>query len=608
MRTAFDFSAGPSFRLDPPQGPDHKPSMTPFIFNFQKMTINDASDDTRKKLRLLRLNTKALDDREIVNTPVFTEAVRRHVDALHAPNASIFSQHGLLGGEVAKLRQLSNSNGGSLFAPADPPLRPEDAPFLHYNVTAPSSTFICGSQGSGKSHTLSCLLENCLLASDANTLPKPLTGIVFHYDAFSSDESGQPCEAAHLSSNPDVSVRVLCAPTNVAQMRSTYAHLKNVHVQELRLSQRNLNTRRMLDLMAVSSIQGGGMPLYFHVLTRILKDMRIKQQQTGGRFDYCAFKQALTGEKFSKDQNGPLMQRLETLESFLAPEHVGSHHGGNPALSKWDRNGVPIKSTATQWEGKPGQLTIVDLSCPCMTAESACALFNICLSLFLEQNTKTGRVVALDEAHKYMTDSTESQALTESLLATIRLQRHLGARVIIATQEPTISPKLLDLCSVTLVHRFTSPDWLQSLKRHLAAAAQPGLTTRAATPSPYSSSQSSEQDAAAEGRNNGPDALSALFGRIVALRQGEALLFCPSALVGVIRGVEAPPGTDRPDGFADWADAQNAALNGGGAQEGGRVLLEDGSGNHLVRLGCGVMHIRVRERVTEDGGQSIMAR
>jgi hypothetical protein len=45
-------------------------------------------------------------------------------------------------------------------------------------------------------------------------------------------------------------------------------------------------------------------------------------------------------------------------------------------------------------------LTIVDLSCPCVTPEGACALFNMALSLFLEQQTTVGRVVALDEAHK----------------------------------------------------------------------------------------------------------------------------------------------------------------------------------------------------------------
>ncbi|KAG6175383.1 hypothetical protein E4U51_000022 [Claviceps purpurea] len=557
------------------------------------MATKNAVDDMQKKLRLLKLHSKDLDDREIVNAPIFTEAVRHHVDGREVPDALLFSQYGLLGGEVAKLRELSSRNSnretessGNIFTPVSSTtmssrcsstgsgsgsssnltheeMKPEDAPFVHYNVAAPSSTFICGSQGSGKSHTLSCMLENCLLESDANTLPKPLTGIVFHYDAFSSDGNGQPCEAAHLSSNPHVRVRVLCSPTNVGQMKITYGRFKNVEVQELRLSQRNLNTRRMLDLMAVSSTQGGALPLYFHIIMRILKDMRIEQQKTpGGYFNYRTFRDAVKEASLSKDQTGPLNQRLETLESFMAQEDVSRvQYSTTRAASR-----VRV-DTATRWEGK--------------------------------QNTKTGRVIALDEAHKYMTDSAESQTLTESLLATIRLQRHLGARVIIATQEPTISPKLLDLCSITIVHRFTSPDWLQSLKKHLAAA-QPNLI------------QSSSTEIAGSGDQvavlNRPDALTALFARIVALRQGEALLFCPSALIGAQKSDSVVPedGAAK-DGFAEWAKAQNGTAGSQEEQQDHNVLV-DASGNRLVRLGCGVMHIRVRERVTDDGGQSIMAR
>jgi len=95
----------------------------------------------------------------------------------------------------------------------------EHDPRIYQNITAPSSVFICGSQGSGKSHTLSCMLENCLLPSEANSLPRPLTGIVFHYDYFTSDAGGSPCEAAYLSSHPAVKVRVLCPPTNIVQIR-----------------------------------------------------------------------------------------------------------------------------------------------------------------------------------------------------------------------------------------------------------------------------------------------------------------------------------------------------------------------------------------------------
>lgn len=168
----------------------------------------------------------------------------------------------------------------------------------------------------------------------------------------------------------------------------------------------------------------------------------------------------------------PLKQRLDPLESFMVSAHADGYTMKDTKPQQQSQKPKESKAKGTNREPRSGQLTIVDLSCPCVTAEMACSLFNICLSLFLEQKADdVGRVIALDEAHKYMTNSAECQALTESLLATIRLQRHLGARVIIPTQEPTISPKLLDLCSVTIVHRFTSPDRLTALGRHLAGRA-----------------------------------------------------------------------------------------------------------------------------------------
>jgi hypothetical protein len=57
-----------------------------------------------------------------------------------------------------------------------------------------------------------------------------------------------------------------------------------------------------------------------------------------------------------------------------------------------------------------------------------------------------------------MTDAPASKTLTESLLTVIRQQRHYGARMIISIQEPTISPRLIDLCSVTVIYFFSSPE------------------------------------------------------------------------------------------------------------------------------------------------------
>lgn len=228
-------------------------------------------------------------------------------------------------------------------------------------------------------------------------------------------------------------------------------------------------------------------------------------------------------------------------------------------------------------------MTIVDLSCPCVTPETACSLFNICLSLFLEQTSDVGKVIALDEAHKYMNQSSETATLTESLLATIRLQRHLGARILISTQEPTISPKLLDLCSVTLVHRFTSPDWLAALRKHLAgvstvskASGARKSSSASSSSTTSSSSSGSDSDSDTDGcigtvSIGGDNPSVELFSQIVGLRVGEALVFAPSAIVGV------------------------------GAGTGPK------SGPLIKRLGNGVLKVRVRSRVTDDGGKSIMA-
>jgi hypothetical protein len=99
---------------------------------------------------------------------------------------------------------------------------------LFFNITTPSSIFICGSQGSGKSHTLSCLLENCLADSDATVLPRPLSALLFHYDTFISDDGGSPCEAAFLASLPGIRVRIVCAPTNLCTIQVSLV-LSSVH-------------------------------------------------------------------------------------------------------------------------------------------------------------------------------------------------------------------------------------------------------------------------------------------------------------------------------------------------------------------------------------------
>lgn len=158
-----------------------------------------------------------------------------------------------------------------------------------------------------------------------------------------------------------------------------------------------------------------------------------------------------------------------------------------------------------------------------------------------------------------MNESAEAQTLTGTLLSTIRLQRHLGARIIICTQEPTISPALLDLCSVTIVHRFTSPKWMQSLKAHLAAV-DSDMADQVLDASYQQGNLTSRV------RNH---TVSLIFKEIVGLGVGEALIFSPSAMIDAI--------------------------------------LVNGDTVEYAKLGTGFLKARVRTRLTTDGGKSVLA-
>ncbi|ETS79705.1 hypothetical protein PFICI_09558 [Pestalotiopsis fici W106-1] len=357
------------------------------------------------------------------------------------------------------------------------------------NMNTPWSAFICGSQGAGKSHTLSCLLESYIDSkSGTGSLPKPLAGMIMHYDNFTNDTTTQLCEAAYLCS-AGIPVKVLVCPSNIWTMKRLYRGLRGLapnsnqpKVMPLYLTTNQLNISRILKLMAVDP-SSDKTPLYMEVVMNIVRQMAME----GPKFTYHEFRRRLSEIKWAPAQEGPLKMRLQLLDTFLAPS----------PLTEYTR---PAQADEDIWAFAPGSVTIVDLSDPFVASDDACALFSICLSIFMEDRGTCGRVVAVDEAHKFLVQTGEARVLTNDLISVIRQQRHTGTRVIIATQDPTLSPELIELSNATFVHRFLSPRWYEILKRHLAAA--------------------TDQDSQAPGT---------LLDTIVNLGIGEALLFCPTA-------------------------------------------------------------------------------
>lgn len=132
---------------------------------YQVKMVSDQKDNEENEydihLGLLKDDPTIRDrDNQQYIAPIFAAPLRNQIE-----------QYGLIAGHSGILANSQNQKDPRLF----------------YNIAAPFSTFICGSQGSGKSHTLSCLLENCLANSSVSKVKSPLSALLFHYDGFIGD-------------------------------------------------------------------------------------------------------------------------------------------------------------------------------------------------------------------------------------------------------------------------------------------------------------------------------------------------------------------------------------------------------------------------------------
>lgn len=113
-------------------------------------------------------------------------------------------------------------------------------------------------------------------------------------------------------------------------------------VEALRLDQSDLNTKRMMELMVFDRAQ----PLYASVVQRILRDMRLAQQDKPSSFNYREFRNKLDDEPLSQDQKRGLQQRLDSLESFMVAEQVKPF--------AWNKSAKGSVRTGTDWTPKVG--------------------------------------------------------------------------------------------------------------------------------------------------------------------------------------------------------------------------------------------------------------
>lgn len=238
--------------------PELLPLDAEFIRYFDALGLdpNDKSQDTSGR------------NEETKTAPLFSWLVkvseRNRSSNSHPASPLTFEQYAVLGQRLNETANQQESRDSEEAVDA------KHAELILQNTNSPWSAFICGSQGSGKSYSLSCMLENCLLQSDKiGRLSKPLTGLVFHYDTHSM---GSPCEAAYLCS-AGVPVRVFVSPSNYLSIKRAYSKFESakgsVSVVPLVFQDRHLNIERMQKLMAFSDKEDG-VPLYMEVMQDVL--------------------------------------------------------------------------------------------------------------------------------------------------------------------------------------------------------------------------------------------------------------------------------------------------------------------------------------------------
>jgi DNA helicase HerA-like ATPase len=118
---------------------------------------------------------------------------------------------------------------------------------------------------------------------------------------------------------------------------------------------------------------------------------------------------------------------------------------------------------------RPGRTVIVDLRDEWIEKDEALGLFVVMLRIFAATKADGrdfNKLVVFDEAHKYITESD----LIGQVVETIREMRHQATSVVIASQDPISVPRaVIELTSVLILHRMTSPQWLKHLKSAIVA-------------------------------------------------------------------------------------------------------------------------------------------
>lgn len=315
------------------------------------------------------------------------------------------------------------------------------------DLTGCNTISLFGVQGFGKSYTLGVIAEMATAQNaGVNVLPSPLATVIFH---FHKSEAYEPEYVTAVEPNRKTSevdrllaeygarprgledVVLLTPEAKVETRRHEYPQ---VHVEPIKFSSAELGAESWKFLLGAY----GNDALYVRQLVAIMR-----RHRDGLTLD--TFRQEIQDADLPSAARRLAEDRLSLAEPYIDDAR---------------RLGELLR---------PGRTVIVDLRDEWVEKDEALGLFVVMLRIFAStrfEGREFNKLVVFDEAHKYISESD----LISQVVETIREMRHQATSVIIASQDPLSVPRaIIELTSVLILHRMTSPQWLRHLRSALAS-------------------------------------------------------------------------------------------------------------------------------------------
>jgi hypothetical protein len=239
---------------------------------------------------------------------------------------------------------------------------------------------------------------------------------------------------------------ILVSPSYYEQRKAFYGDYCTV--KPLLLKWNSLSANHIRSIMRLKDTDN---QLYANTMLEILR----RYQRQNIMPSLSVFFEQVKSACGVKGQMGPLEQRIALFESLIAESETNSdiRDEGNDLYDAC----------------QPGHLVVCDMTDPLLSSLDVNGNFQVLVEQYrtLDLPRGCGRLLALDEAHKFM-DGAATDDLSAAIVNIARLMRHDGIRLVVSTQSPlTLAPELLELVTVAVLHRFHSKDWFSYLAQKL---------------------------------------------------------------------------------------------------------------------------------------------